>query len=385
MTKTGAATRAARRRDALLAPDLVGHGGVQAYMRRLHVVLRAFAAEQGRAEPALWSLNDDPVAVRVSGVAHPDAPLLAARGDRIRFCAALLAGERIDHVVVGLLGLAPLAGVLRACGRVRGYTVVLHGVEAWRRVPWTQRLACRGARRIVATTRHTAHRFAQANGIDPRRIDVVPLCADESATSEAHVGPVLDGGFRVLCVGRQSAAERYKGFDELIVATRELADEGVPVVLHLIGDGDDQPRLRALSAAMGVTDRVRFHGGVPRATLQAAYAECDVFALPSRAEGFGIAFVEAMRHGRACVGARAGGIPEVLDEGRAGLLVDYGDPVGLADALRRLWRDPGQRRRLGEAGRSRASSHFGWPVFLERHLAALRGSIPARSAARAPS
>lgn len=367
-------------RNALLAPEMASHGGAQAYMWRLYEVLEAHAAQSGGPRPALWSLNDNARALRRWRDLPDETPIIAGEGNKAGFSLALLHGRGsapVEHAIVGLIGLAPLAWLLRAGRCIRGYSVILHGIEAWRRLGWTDRLACRGADRIIATTRYTARRFAEANGLDFNRISVIPLCAPSAGPSSTQAPPWPDpdfrlgGDFKVLSVGRQSAQERYKGFDELILATRALSDQGVPMHLHLVGQGDDQPRLKALAAQLELTDQVTFHGQLDDAKLQAAYAECDLFALPSGGEGFGIVFLEAMRHAKPCIGARAGGIPEVVAEGKTGLLVDAGDAPALAAVLSQLWTDPARRDHLGQAGRERLQSKFSPDRFKHQHLALL--------------
>ena len=96
------------------------------------------------------------------------------------------------------------------------------------------------------------------------------------------------------------------------------------------------------------------------------YAACDVFALPSTGEGFGIVFLEAMAQGKPCVGARAGGVPDAIVDSVTGRLVNPGDTHDLMKALRDLFSNPEERRRLGAAGRARFESEFAYPHFRRR-------------------
>jgi glycosyltransferase involved in cell wall biosynthesis len=101
--------------------------------------------------------------------------------------------------------------------------------------------------------------------------------------------------------------------------------------------------------------------------LPSYYENCDLFVLPSTREGFGIVFLEAMHHGKACIGARAGGVPEVIRDGATGVLVD---PSKLAtqvpEAILRLLNDPALRKNMGANGRAHLDANFSFDRFRDR-------------------
>jgi hypothetical protein len=92
--------------------------------------------------------------------------------------------------------------------------------------------------------------------------------------------------------------------------------------------------------------------------LAAAYDNSDVFVMPSRMEGFGIVFLEAMRHGKPCIGGNHGGTPEVIEHGKSGFLVDYGDAEALVSHIESLQNDHVLRTSLGSMGRELIKSRF---------------------------
>ena len=114
------------------------------------------------------------------------------------------------------------------------------------------------------------------------------------------------------------------------------------------------------------SDSVVFTGHVPQEQLAQCYAACDIFALPSDQEGFGIVYLEAMAHGKPVVASRAGGAPEVVVDAETGLLVEHGNRPALAAALADLLAHRERRQQLGEAGRRRLEENFTFEHFRQR-------------------
>jgi len=313
--------------------DLAG-GGRAAAGRLFAVSAAAYAEEQG-IHFSILSLTEDGFAGRQSALA-----LAAWRRQLAGPPAALL----FDLVGPARMQ-AWLPGPLRA-----PYLVPLYGIEAWRPLTWDRARALRNAAARLAISAYTARRTAEVNpGLG--EIDVLPLCLEERApTGEIdHDLLALAGEGYVLIVGRMAASERYKGHDPLLEALPRLPGARLVVA----GDGDDRPRLERRAADLGLASRTFFTGFVSEATLAELYRRAAVFAMPSRGEGFGLVYLEAMRAGKPCLAARGGAAEEVVEDGATGLLVDPDDPEELSGALARLLDDPDLAREMGEAGRRR--------------------------------
>ena len=146
-----------------------------------------------------------------------------------------------------------------------------------------------------------------------------------------------------------SAYKEQKGLDVLIRAMKKVAEQAPDVKLVLVGDGVVLRRqLEGLAADLGLSDRIEFHGKKSPEEVAELLHGCEAFVLPSRFETFGIAILEAMACGLAVVVSRAGGMPEIVQNGYNGLSVPPEDPTALADALIMLCNDPALRHRLGE-------------------------------------
>lgn len=252
------------------------------------------------------------------------------------------------------------------------YVVALKGVAAeearfetgWSRMRFAaiRRLERRNARkadRVFVTTDYAARAAIAAYDLDPLRVRVAPEALDgavrrrAAAAREGRPGPWPV----VLSVARQY---RRKDTPTLLRAFADVLDRVPAARLRIVGDGPELPAARRLCARLGLGERVTFTGALASTdALDAEYRGARVFCLPSRQEGFGIVFLEAMAYGLPIAAVRAGATPEVAPEGETALLVPPGDAPGLADALVRLLTDERLAARLGEAGVARAA-RFDW-------------------------
>ncbi|MGN6593432.1 MAG: glycosyltransferase family 4 protein [Terriglobales bacterium] len=223
----------------------------------------------------------------------------------------------------------------------RGWTRMALSIEAW-----LEAWRARRADAVVVTSRYAATAVGRRYGVAPERIRVVPELIDLAAWQEllaraprrAHTRPTL------LCV-----AHLYPRKD---VATLLEAMAGLEAnaELRIVGTGPERRRLERQTRRLGLTERVRFLGHIPRQALAREYRSADIFCLPSRQEGFGIVLLEAMAAGLPIVAARAAAIPEVVAEPEGGILFPPGDAAALRQVLVELLGDAARRQELAAAG-----------------------------------
>jgi N-acetyl-alpha-D-glucosaminyl L-malate synthase BshA len=146
-----------------------------------------------------------------------------------------------------------------------------------------------------------------------------------------------------------------------------------PVVLRLVGDGPERPRVAALAHALGLETEVHFLG--ERVDLPDVLRGADVFLLPSETESFGLAALEAMASGVPVVASRVGGLPEVIVDGETGLLCPLGDVAAMADACLALLRDDARAARMAVAARRRAEGAFRPEAAVDRYLDVYRRAL----------
>lgn len=235
------------------------------------------------------------------------------------------------------------------------YVVSVHGLDAFsteqvkgRAGEWCRRISqrvYRSSRRVICISERVREQVLDGagpgcrtsvvyNGVDPE------LFSPGTETSAG--GPI------VLSVGNLIP---IKGHELLIRAVAALGPDFPALTLDIIGRGPEESRLQALAQQLGVGNQVRFLGVQSRQQVAAAMRKCTVFALPSRYEGLGCVYLEAMSTGKPVIGCRGQGIAEIIQHGSNGFLVGPDNERELTLALAMLLRDEPRRRNLGAAGR----------------------------------
>ncbi len=228
------------------------------------------------------------------------------------------------------------------------------------------RLVVKSAREIelIHAVDRNVRCWSIPNGVDIGRFKPAPNAPNE-------------GPLRLLCVGR--LIER-KGQHHLIDAVKRLTDEGFDVTLDLIGTGDAQAANEAQAARLGLGDRVRFHGYVPREKIVDSYGAADVFVLPSYNEGMSVALLEAMASGLAVIVTPTGGTPELVEDEVNGRVFQWANVELLTGHLRQFSQDRLLVRRMGAAARARAA-RFSWDAAALQYLEMFKEILAYRSTA----
>ena len=207
-----------------------------------------------------------------------------------------------------------------------------------------------------------------AHGCRPGDVDVVHYGFD--------LHTYTPGGSRhpTPMIGYLGRLKRYKSVDHLLEALPAVLQTVPDLRVRIVGDGDDRPRLEAVSARLGLQSVVEFTGFVPEATKVEILRSMWFGVMPSVKEGWGLTVLEANACGTPVIASRVPGLKEAVLDGETGLLYPYGDRGALADAMLRMLTDAAARRRFGSESLKRASS-FTWDraadetlAFLERRL-----------------
>jgi glycosyltransferase involved in cell wall biosynthesis len=369
----------------LIAPSLTGlGGGIEVYLRQLlEALARArpgarLVALLGReprlARPELLS-PELRACLEVEG-AHDTAPHLRLPELALRVAAA--ARHRPRLVLCGHVNYAAMALALARSTGAR-WIALAYGLEAWRVRSRPAAAAMRRADRVVCISAFTAAEVMRELDLPPERVAVLHNGVDVARFTPGAPSPTVERRLahlprpRLLSVCRLDAGEGYKGVDQVIEAVARLrASRSVSYVVA--GSGSDLPRLRALASARA--PGVEFLGRVADGELADLYRACDLFVMPSRNEGFGYVFIEAMACGLPVVAGSVDGSVDALAGGKLGLLVDPLDVPALAGAIAAQL-DGATPPALRDPARLRAEvvERFGLPAF-QRRLQAILSDEP---------
>jgi glycosyltransferase involved in cell wall biosynthesis len=208
-------------------------------------------------------------------------------------------------------------------------------------------------------------------GLDLEQRTAAPPDARERVRAELGIA---SESFVVTWLGRMTEIKRVA---DLLHIFADVRQRGVEAVLVLVGDGPDRSKLERLAGELGIADVVRFTGF--RADVGSIYRASDVVALSSANEGTPVSLIEALAAGCPVVTTDVGGASDVVDGGRAGVLVPFGDRRAFADALAELAVSPGRRRELGEAGRRHVRTRYSVERLVEDVDALYRSLLAVRA------
>jgi glycosyltransferase involved in cell wall biosynthesis len=359
-------------------PDWHGQkGGIQVYSSFVIAALKELRPDLGCE---VFIKNDD----------HPAPPESIAANWRIRSAGSWPRFTRTAaySAQIGLLGylrqpclviathlhFAPVARWLKRQKSIP-YWLVAHGIEAWNIDKPSLRTALKEADQVFAVSHYTRDRLVAQGILTPKSIALLP---NTLQPREFHIGPKPEYLLKrygltpdqpvIFTLARLAAAEQYKGYDQLLRALPQIA-RAVPQVRYILaGRGDDQPRIVKLIKQLGLTGRVILTGYIPDHELCDHYNLCDVFAMPSKGEGFGIVYLEALACGKPVLAGNQDGSADALCQGELGALIDPDDVEQMAESLIRILNRnyPNAMIYDAHALRQRVIEVYGYDRFRER-------------------
>jgi phosphatidylinositol alpha-1,6-mannosyltransferase len=339
---------------------LPGMGGVARVARSLAKIL-AEEQQAGRVQVLGLTLGDEHVPPDL------DLPIALARHSRLAFCLrAFRAGLRCHHFIYDGCHLAQVHGIPFLSHKPS--LAFIHGIEIWENAKAGYVKSARRATLLIANSQYTLTKAEQLHGPLPRaRVCWLGTESDElpSPQNQNRVHRP-----QVLIVGRMT--DRYKGHRELIACWPRVAAAVPDAMLRIVGSGPDMEALKSDARQSSAAAQIVFEGFIPDSALDALYTQATVFAMPSRGEGFGLVYIEAMRHGLPVIASVHDAAPEVVQDGRTGYTVNLDRPDELPDRIIHLLKDPDIGKQLGMNGQRRWREHFCYSALRDRLQPILR-------------
>jgi glycosyltransferase involved in cell wall biosynthesis len=220
------------------------------------------------------------------------------------------------------------------------YWTVAHGIEAWNIKRPALQKALHHADRILAVSHYTRDRLIQEQHLDPDKISILPNTFDPNRFMIAAKPHYLLNRHNltpeqpiILTVSRLSRSEPYKGYNRILEALPQIRERIPNIHYIIVGKGDDRSRLEQYIYQHQLQDCVSLTRYIPDSELCDYYNLCDVFAMPSKGEGFGIVYLEALACGKPILAGNQDGAIDALCRGELGALVDPDDNDAIAQTL----------------------------------------------------
>jgi glycosyltransferase involved in cell wall biosynthesis len=257
---------------------------------------------------------------------------------------ALIRAVSADIVILGHINLAPIGIIIKTFFPAKKVVLITHGIEVWDRLtPVKTRLLLK-ADKILAVSNFTKEKIAQIHSIADQKIQLFANTLDPffHCPKQFDKPAYLLERYKLnkhskvmLTIARLSHSEKYKGYDKVAAALANIKEE-LPDIQYLLGgkwDEEEKQRMDELVIHLGIEDQVQFIGYISDKELIDHYLVSDLFIMPSKGEGFGIVFIEAMACGLAVIGGNKDGSVDALKNGELGLLVDPDDLPSIEKAI----------------------------------------------------
>lgn len=343
-------------------------GGIEKVCRIASKVFREIAREEGK-DFQLYSLYDEPHASSEPYIRKKDIRPFA--GKRFLFVVrAVLKGIRSKTVIISHINLALPAYLIKIFSPRTRLIVMAHGIEVWRPLKGIRKKLLAKADHVVAVSEFTRQRIHE--GYLVRKSTVINNCIDPFLAEAPHISKeamrhklgLKATDFVLLTVSRISASEAGKNYDKILKALAALLPQAPDLHYIMVGkyDEEEKKRIERHCQSLGLQSRVHITGYISDAELPSYYGCADLYIMPSKKEGFGITFIEAMYYGLPVIGGHRGGTTDALLQGRLGLLVDPDRQEEITSAIAKILCNPCSFK----PDRPMVLGHFGFEAYRKK-------------------
>jgi len=280
---------------------------------------------------------------------------------------------RSEEIILGHLNLSVIAVIVKFLRPSRKVTLICHGIEVFEPVGGLKKKALEKADRILAVSRFTKSQLVNVQRIPESKVIVFPNTVDpyfqlpvmfDKPKHLLNRYGITSNDKLLFTLTRLNSNEQYKGYDNVIRILPQLLATGIQVKYIIAGRADEKEgeRIRGLIKELELENHVILAGFIPDEEVVDHYLLADMYVMPSKGEGFGIVFIEAMACGLPVVAGNKDGSTEALQFGKLGTLVDPDNKVEIRDAVLSLL----QQEKQSQAIQKNVMQYFSFDQFKKR-------------------
>lgn len=256
-------------------------------------------------------------------------------------------GIKSDVVILSHINLLMVGYLIKIFSPKTKLVLIAHGIEVWKEFPAWKKKMLKKTDVILAVSDYTKEKMISLNHLNPNQFTVLNNCLDPflpklnsetKDTSLMRKYGLSEKDVVLLTLSRLSITEKYKGYDEVIEVVHQLSLENFIIKYLLVGkyDMEEKERIDKLINKNNLRDTVIFAGYIPDEELATYYNLADIFIMPSKKEGFGIAFIEAMYYGKPVIAGNKDGSVDALLNGQLGLLINPDSEDEICGAIKKV-------------------------------------------------
>lgn len=340
----------------LILPEIYKIGGIQKYNENL---LNFFVKEG--YDTIVLSLNDN-LSFKKSNL-----KFIGFKKNKIKFFIfSLIYSIGSKKIIVGHLNFLSVSFFIKILNPSSKIFLILHGIESWRKLNFFEKFFSRSVNIFISVSNFTKEKFLEYNSfLNNKKYFILPTYIN--INDKIDYSENLPKGKIILSVSRISKDDTYKGIENVIKVMPHILKEFPDTYYIIIGDGDDRERLEKIARDLNVKDNVIFKGFVSNEKLNFYYKNCDLFILPSKKEGFGIVFLEALCFGKPVIAGSKDGSKEVLLNGELGILINPDNLEEIKNAILKILKEEIDKNYFNsDYLKRRVNEEFGFDKFKEK-------------------
>jgi phosphatidyl-myo-inositol dimannoside synthase len=290
----------------------------------------------------------------------------------------ILAGLKFDRVILSHINLLPVGWLIKKLSPRTKLFLLAHGIEIWYPVGPSKKKMLNNCDKIIAVSNYTANKIREVHGLPSERVLVLNNCLDPflplPSIHKKDQALLHKYGFEetdtiLMTLTRLSSTERYKGYDKVFeaIASIRLQYPGIRYLIAGKYDSREKAFIDSLLKKLNIQNVVVMTGFITEESLEAHYAMSDIYVMPSRKEGFGIVFIEAMYYGLPVIAGNADGSVDAVLNGELGQLVNPDNVKEIEAAIVNIIK----RKKAFIPSGKLLSAHFSYDVYKEKLKAAI--------------